>query len=77
MPVWFFGGKVAEGFVTQQTEGVLFSVLCDVSRLPLVHIAYERLAMLGIRTLGAVVGGVAQDGYGYRYSSPVSAKNKT
>jgi polysaccharide biosynthesis transport protein len=41
----------------QQADGVIFSVLQDVSRLPQVYAAYERLAALRIRILGAVVNG--------------------
>ena len=55
--------------IAQHTDGVLLSILCDVSRLPTVHLAYERMAMLGVRTLGAVVGGAALDGYGYGYGT--------
>jgi capsular exopolysaccharide synthesis family protein len=36
-------------------DGVVLSVLHDVSRLSQVQAAYQRLAMLGIRVLGAVV----------------------
>jgi capsular exopolysaccharide synthesis family protein len=61
--------------IAQHTDGVLLSVLCDVSRLPMVHLAYERMAMLGVRTLGAVVGGANLDsyGYGYAYGPPTSS----
>jgi hypothetical protein len=56
--------------VAQETDGVLVSVLRDVSRLPRVHAACGRLAFLGVRVLGAVVTGAAPaDLYGaaYRY----------
>jgi capsular exopolysaccharide synthesis family protein len=56
--------------VGQNADGVLFSVLCDVSQLPSVHAAYERIAMLGVRVLGAVVGGVTVGGYGYDAPTP-------
>ena len=42
--------------IAQHVDGVLLSVLRDVSRLPMVHLAQERMAMLGTRILGAVVG---------------------
>src|SRR5205085_12410490 len=41
--------------IGQHADGVIFPVLCDVSRLPSVAAAQQRLAMLGIPTLGAVV----------------------
>ena len=45
----------------QHVDGVLFSILRDVSRAPDVHAAHQRLAPLGIRTLGAVVIGMESD----------------
>jgi capsular exopolysaccharide synthesis family protein len=42
-------------------DGVLFSVLRDVSRVPEVYAAQQRLAPLGVRTLGAVAIGMASD----------------
>jgi capsular exopolysaccharide synthesis family protein len=50
----------------QYVDGVVFSILRDVSRMPSVVSACERIGMLGIRILGAVVAGVHSDGY---YSS--------
>lgn len=47
----------------QQVDGVIFSVLRDVSRLPSIYAAHERLNRLGIRVLGAVVNGVGQEQY--------------
>jgi capsular exopolysaccharide synthesis family protein len=41
----------------QHADAVILSVLRDVSRLPEVHAARERLEGLGMRVLGAVVGG--------------------
>jgi len=43
--------------VAEQVDAVLFSILRDVSRIPEVYAAYERLEKLGIRMLGAVVSG--------------------
>jgi capsular exopolysaccharide synthesis family protein len=48
-------------------DGVLFSVLRDVSRLPAIRAAHDRLHQLGIPMLGVVVNGVHQDSYGYSY----------
>jgi capsular exopolysaccharide synthesis family protein len=50
--------------VGQHADAVLFSVLRDVSRMPAVYAAHQRLAALGIRMLGAVVIGEKPDGYG-------------
>jgi polysaccharide biosynthesis transport protein len=56
----------------QSADAVIFSILRDVSRLPSVHVASQRLAGLGVRVLGAVVNGVSGDLYpsAYRYLSP-------
>jgi polysaccharide biosynthesis transport protein len=57
--------------VAQQVDAVIFSLLREVSRLPKVHAAYQRLALLGIRMLGAVVNGTRDDLYAgqYHYTS--------
>ncbi len=49
--------------VGQHVDAVIFSLLRDVSRLPRVQAAYQRLALLGIRMLGAVVNGTQHDRY--------------
>lgn len=46
---------------------MIFSLLREISRLPLIYEAYQRLAILGVRILGAVVNGVQQDKYGAGY----------
>jgi capsular exopolysaccharide synthesis family protein len=51
--------------VAQQVDGVLFAILREVSRLPNVHEAYQKLVSLGVRMLGAVVNGTAGELYGY------------
>ncbi len=53
--------------VGQSVDAVIFSLLRDVSRLPRVQAAYQRLAMLGIRMLGAVVNGTQHDRYPVDY----------
>jgi capsular exopolysaccharide synthesis family protein len=53
----------------QHTDGALISVLCGSSRIPSVYSASQRLEALGIRTLGAIVSGVALDGASSRYPS--------
>ncbi|MFO0891111.1 MAG: polysaccharide biosynthesis tyrosine autokinase [Isosphaeraceae bacterium] len=52
--------------VSQHVDAVIFSVLRDVSQVPPVQAAYERLTGLGVRVLGAVISGVHQTFYGYR-----------
>src|SRR5262249_47327868 len=53
--------------IGQQADGVVFSVLQEVSRLPSIYAAYERLTMLNIRILGAVVNGSEAPLYGSAY----------
>jgi capsular exopolysaccharide synthesis family protein len=55
--------------IAKNVDGVLFAIMHDVSRLPRVHAAYQRLEALGVRILGAVVNGAVVDRahYGYRY----------
>jgi capsular exopolysaccharide synthesis family protein len=50
--------------VGQHADAVLFAVLRNVSRLPAVHEAQQRLTALDIRTLGAVVVGEVVRTYG-------------
>jgi capsular exopolysaccharide synthesis family protein len=59
--------------IGQYADVSLFSILHNVSRLPKVYAAYQRLEMLGIRMLGAVVNGAGGDvydysGYGHSYA---------
>ena len=65
---------VADALVIgQYADAVLFSVLRDVSKLPLVYEAQQRLAALGIRMLGAVVSGEKARIYGGRMLTAVQA----
>jgi capsular exopolysaccharide synthesis family protein len=48
----------------QHVDAVLFSVMRHVSRTPAVYAAQQRLAGLGVRTLGAVVIGEGTETYG-------------
>jgi capsular exopolysaccharide synthesis family protein len=59
----------------QQADGVILSVLRDVSRLPQVYAAYERLAHLKVRILGAVMNGADGGVYGssYEYGQPAGS----
>jgi capsular exopolysaccharide synthesis family protein len=58
----------------QHVDGVIFSVLRDVSRLPAVQAAYNRLNALGIRMLGTVVVGAPNDVGGLPYQYPLTSK---
>jgi polysaccharide biosynthesis transport protein len=49
--------------IAQHVDGVILSVIRNVSRLPAVHSACERLVMLDARILGVVVHGVTNDSY--------------
>jgi capsular exopolysaccharide synthesis family protein len=49
--------------IGQSVDGVVFSILRDVSRLPSVYVASQRLTAVGARTLGAVVNGVSEGLY--------------
>ncbi|MCU0703971.1 MAG: polysaccharide biosynthesis tyrosine autokinase [Fimbriiglobus sp.] len=61
--------------VAQHVDGVVFSILQDVSQLPKVHDASERLTQLNIPLLGAVVNGIKPDiqAYGYNYVKQLPA----
>src|SRR5262249_29595761 len=50
--------------IAQAVDGVILSALRDVSRLPLIHAAYERLTLFQVRLLGAVVHGADAGTYG-------------
>ena len=50
--------------ISHLVDAVIFSILRDVSRVPLVYAAYERLAGLGARTLRRVVSGTSGEIYG-------------
>jgi capsular exopolysaccharide synthesis family protein len=57
--------------IGQHVDGVIFSVLCDVSRMPRMAAAQHRLSLLGIPTLGAVVIGTGETPYSPKYHWPV------
>jgi capsular exopolysaccharide synthesis family protein len=65
--------------LSQLVDAVIFSLLRDVSCVPHVHAAYERLASLGVRMLGAVVSGAPGGTHGYSsyqtYGRPVPSVN--
>ncbi len=60
--------------VARHVDGVLFSIMQRISRLPRVQAAFDRLTMVGARILGAVLNGSRGDeSYGYQY--PVAPPN--
>ena len=61
--------------VAQHVDGVVFSILQDVSQLPKVQDASERLVQLNIPMVGAVVNGIKPDiqAYGYNYVKQLPA----
>jgi Mrp family chromosome partitioning ATPase len=62
------GGVADSLLIAQHVDAVLFSIRRGVSRVPTVFDAQQRLTMLGVRMLGAVVHGTALGAsYGYHY----------
>jgi capsular exopolysaccharide synthesis family protein len=61
----------------QHSDAVIFSVLRDISRMPKVYAAYQRVGMLGIPILGAVVSGARDELYaaGYHYDYATAAED--
>lgn len=55
--------------VAQAVDAVIFSVMRSVSRLSMVHEAHERISVLGVRTIGAVVSGIQSNTERYEYSA--------
>jgi capsular exopolysaccharide synthesis family protein len=53
--------------IGQDVDAVVFSVLRNVSRLPEVFTARERLTGLGVKVLGAVVNGIQSGDYKSKY----------
>jgi succinoglycan biosynthesis transport protein ExoP len=62
--------------IGQVVDAVIFSVLCEVSRLPSIHTAAQRMAALGIRNLGAIVNGVQGELYVSSYAYTARARGK-
>lgn len=57
--------------IAQHVDSVVLAVLRGVSQAPKVHRAHSRLVDLGVKVLGAVVGGIRGDGpggYSYQYA---------
>ena len=56
----------------QHVDAVVFTIMRDVSRMPSIHAAQQRLSALGIRTLGAVVIGASDGPASLSYQYPVA-----
>lgn len=54
--------------IGQHVDGVVFSIMQDVSQLPKVLTATEKMNQLNIPLVGAVVNGIKQDVYSYGYN---------
>jgi polysaccharide biosynthesis transport protein len=67
---------VESQFIAQHVDGVILSVIRNVSRLPAVHAACEKLAMLDVRILGVVVHGASSDSYYHDYAFATSESSK-
>ena len=64
--------------IAQHSDAVVMSILRDVSQAPKVYAAHERLSDLGVRVLGAIVGGTRGEesrGYAYQYARGTSGGN--
>jgi polysaccharide biosynthesis transport protein len=68
---------VESQFIAQHVDGVILSVIKNVSRLPAVHAACEKLAMLDVRILGVVVHGETSDSYYQDYAFATSQTPNT
>jgi capsular exopolysaccharide synthesis family protein len=57
--------------IAPYVDAVIFSIMNDVSQLHKVYAAQQRLEILGVRLLGAVVNGTVEESYGsnYRYAT--------
>ncbi len=63
--------------IGQYVDGAICSVMRDVSRVPKVQAANQRLKSVGIRVLGAVMTGIQGESYGTDYSYSVPAGGST
>ena len=69
-PVLAFADSLLLG---QLSDAAIVVTMRDVSRVPLVTKAVDKLRSVGIRVLGTVINGVSDDRPRRRYASPVSA----
>jgi succinoglycan biosynthesis transport protein ExoP len=61
--------------LSQHVDTAVFAVLKDVSRLPTVLAAYQRLSSLGLSILGTVVNGIREQAYPYYHAQPTSPRD--
>ncbi len=61
--------------ISQHADAVIFSILRDVSRIPSVQDARDRLSALGVRILGAVVSGMPGASYSTSYHAEAGSPN--
>jgi capsular exopolysaccharide synthesis family protein len=61
--------------IGRHVDTAIFSIMNEVSQLPKVYGAYQRLAALGIHLLGAVVTGTFDEVYATRYQTPVGLRS--
>jgi Mrp family chromosome partitioning ATPase len=61
-----FGGSEAL-MLAKQSDAVLVSTMCNVSRIPQVRSAVERLHHAGANVIGSVLNGKSASGYAYSY----------
>lgn len=69
-PVLAFADSLLLG---QLSDAAIVVTMRDVSRVPLVTKAVDRLRSVGIRVLGTVINGVSDDGPRRRYAAPLTA----
>ncbi|MFM7107915.1 MAG: hypothetical protein ACKOZU_04850 [Planctomycetaceae bacterium] len=69
-PVLAFADPLLLG---QLSDAAIMVTMRDVSRVPLVTKAVERLRSVGIRVLGTVINGVSDDGPRRRYATPAAS----
>ena len=69
-PVLAFADALLLG---QLSDAAIVVTMRDVSRVPLVTKAVDRLRSVGVRVLGTVINGVTDDGPRRRYASPLPA----
>ena len=62
--------------IGQHADAAVFSIMRDVSSMPKVHAAHDRLARLGVRVLGAVVTGTPLEHYDSKYYSPLPTRRQ-
>jgi capsular exopolysaccharide synthesis family protein len=60
--------------MAQHVDGVLLSLFHEVSRLPKVYAACQRLSLMGVPILGVVVNGTHEEAHGYGHTYAKAAQ---